>query len=368
MALRVLFSNADFGGCGYYRCLLPAKTLREKNLAEAETSIVLSFDYLKYFDLIILQRSCNPGILDFVKKAKEMRRPLIYELDDDLFSIPYSNPAYGFYTKEKKKNAIEIMKACDALIVTTPYLADKLKRYGYNKNIFVIPNFLDKELWENKKKKKNDCLFLGWAGTQTHYDDLLPILPIVKQARKSYDIKLIFIGWNPPDIEADEFIPFSHYENYVENLAKIDIGLAPIIDNQFNRSKSYVKILEYNGLGIPCIASKVENYKIAYSQGAGCVLAKSPKDWIRWIHVLVSNPSAREKISQRGKEWVSKNWIQDNIFAWLDVFGFVMENYSRAEEQFPGVSKPECIDTVEKYEKIKCLYDENGRRKEENRP
>ncbi|MFW6311524.1 MAG: hypothetical protein ACOC1K_04740 [Nanoarchaeota archaeon] len=41
----------------------------------------------------------------------------------------------------------------------------------------------------------------------------------------------------------------------------IDIGLAPLLDHDFNNSKSNIKALEYTAAGIPGIYSKMKPYE-----------------------------------------------------------------------------------------------------------
>lgn len=357
--IKALFVPGDFSGCGYYRCMLPAKALSREKYLEADVSIVISTKHITYYDTIILQRSCSEGILELVDFAKENGRPVIYELDDDLFNIPRDNPAHNFYTIKRKNIAIKILRKCDAAIVTNNYLADKLKSHGWVKKVFVIPNFIDFSLF--KQKEENGKLVLGWAGTMTHYNDLMPIIPILKQIKNSHGIGLIFIGWKPPGIEEDKYIQFQNYEDYIRSLNEIDIGIAPIIDNEFNRSKSYIKILEYNACGIPAVASAVENYKKAFRDGAGCMIAKSPKDWIKALNILIIDKSARDKIKRRGLEWAGKNDIYKNCYLWKEAIEEIMEKYPRAQEIFGEKDKPKLVDSKEEYEKIREKFNEEGK-------
>jgi glycosyltransferase involved in cell wall biosynthesis len=43
---------------------------------------------------------------------------------------------------------------------------------------------------------------------------------------------------------------------------KWDIGIAPLINDEFNRGKSHIKWMEYAMCGIPCVASDVAPYKV----------------------------------------------------------------------------------------------------------
>ena len=53
-----------------------------------------------------------------------------------------------------------------------------------------------------------------------------------------------------------EFIPWSK-ETEVESIKKMDIGLMPLIDDEFQRYKSALKALQYMAVGIPALVSPI---------------------------------------------------------------------------------------------------------------
>jgi len=382
--LKVLFVIADFTGCGEYRCIKPAKELTKQGMIEADYSISIRPEHMKYYDLFVFQRAALPNMKEIVTQLKRRKRPILYEIDDDLFTIPFGNDARHYFSNDKKQTAKDIMKMCDGVITTTSYLKEKIAK-SYNKNVYVIPNYLDKNLWQGVEKEKNNKLTIGWAGTTTHYGDLRTHCSTIKQMLNQHDIEARFIGFVPPDFVDEEeypnllkvmqnlvkkeeeyqvsdrvkFVPFGPYNDYPRKLAKIDIGLAPIEDNQFNRSKSDIKILEYNYLGIPCVASKVENYVRAAEDGAGVLIAKNPSKWIQHLNKLIIDESFRDQIIEKGKDWATKRWVQDNVYQWMMVFADIMKNYPFAEQIFGPQPKPNLLQDEEearqKMEKVQQM-------------
>jgi glycosyltransferase involved in cell wall biosynthesis len=97
-----------------------------------------------------------------------------------------------------------------------------------------------------------------------------------------------------------------------------NIALAPVINNGFGNCKSDIKIKEYSAAGIPIVASRVVPYKEASKLGADIVFADTYEEWYSAIKDLVKKPKLRDEIVSHNREWMSKNWIQDNaqlIFA-----------------------------------------------------
>jgi len=260
--LKVLFIIADFTGCGHYRCIRPSDVLNEYGLAKTDYSVAIYPEHIRYYDLFVFQRSSSLGMQKVVEMLKKHNRPIIYEIDDDIFTIPWGNQAAYFFTNARKKAAKNILRLADAVITTTPFLKKKIEK-NYNKRVYIIPNFLDRSLWRPISRDKHKGLYVGWAGTTTHFADLQPFIPVIKQVLNQNDVKMRFIGYIPPEFIPEQdlgefqqmmekgsmenkeydmgnnisFIPFGPYDQYPEKLAKIDIGLAPIEDNQFNRSK-----------------------------------------------------------------------------------------------------------------------------------
>lgn len=355
--MKILFVIADFEGCGNYRCILPARVISEQGLAEADYSIVVTEKHIKYYDILIFQRSSSAGIKKVVEALKKQNRPVLYEIDDDLFKIPWCNPAKGYYDNDRKMTSREIISLCDGAIVTTEYLANVMYDDFRVPDVEIIPNYLDRDIWGGIEKKQNERLQLGWAGTATHYEDLILCSDVMKQLAVQYDWGLTFIGYFPKDISGVEdrftFIPFAEFDKYPQNLANIDIGVAPIVDNIFNKSKSWIKILEYGALSIPCVASKVENYIKAQDSGAGVLLAKNTKQWISSLKKLMIDEGFRNSLAQQGKAWADQRFIQDNAYRWVEYCEKIMKDFTPAKEKYGEEPHPVNIKTKGDFENFK---------------
>ena len=84
------------------------------------------------------------------------------------------------------------------------------------------------------------------------------------------------------------------YPNFVDWLIseqKWHIGLAPLIDNPFNRCKSYIKFLDYAAMEIPTICSISNAYSQIVEHGVNGLLVekKSAYDWYKAICSLLDN-------------------------------------------------------------------------------
>jgi hypothetical protein len=113
--------------------------------------------------------------------------------------------------------------------------------------------------------------------------------------------------------------PFVPIEKYNETLAKLnfDIGLCPLVDNRFNRSKSAIKFYEYAMVGTATLASKIPPY-----EGECNYCAKNKHDkWKSKLRNLIIDKKLRQFISQEQREWVLSNRdTRSSIHLWEQAY------------------------------------------------
>ena len=154
-------------------------------------------------------------------------------------------------------------------------------------NITVIPNFVP-DFWMGhlfngkqvatqfeKNRKKPRILY---TGSGAHYDvdnktggqdDFTLIRDFIRATVDKY--QWIFVGAYPPPLQdlvtsrQIEFYPWQNLLNYPKFIANLNAQLmvAPLENNNFNKSKSDIKFIEACTLGIPCLCQDMETYETA---------------------------------------------------------------------------------------------------------
>jgi glycosyltransferase involved in cell wall biosynthesis len=99
-----------------------------------------------------------------------------------------------------------------------------------------------------------------------------------------------------------------------------DIGLAPLVDMPFNRSKSAIKALEYAALGIPVIASDREPYRPFVLDGVTGYLVRDEHEWTKRLRELVNDDAMREEMGRKAKEHASAWTIQKGWRLWEQAY------------------------------------------------
>ena len=87
-------------------------------------------------------------------------------------------------------------------------------------------------------------------------------------------------------------------------LSDIDIGLYPLLPNDFNQYKCGFKALEYMAMGIPVVSSDVAENRDILQQNVTGLFARSEDDWVESLRYLIEHQTERVLMGQRGKQRV----------------------------------------------------------------
>lgn len=363
--------DGGYSGVGYYRLILPAKYL---NLISKKYQIDIIGPEIKFwkgdiaeifgklftdYDAVVTKAVDNPkasSALCFM--AQHFKKPLIVDLDDNYFEVRPDQPGYVYYHPGSQKKAIlsAYLSLASHLVVSTKPLAEYYKKWfkkhdGRKVDIDVLPNCHDFEefKYSHDGNKDRSKVIIGWQGSTTHNGDLKSIMPALIHLMKKYPnlylefmggietwaVRQLFEGFTDEDFERIKIIGGStSWKKYPRLLSrrKWDIGICPLIDDEFNRNKSHIKWMEYATYRIPCVASKVYPYykKIqginTIKDGKNGFLAKNTKQWIKKLSRLIENEDLRIKIGNSARQSVDKDWqMKDQVYKWEKVFDKILK-------------------------------------------
>jgi glycosyltransferase involved in cell wall biosynthesis len=290
---------------------------------------------LSVADVIILQQTSSPDkIYMAYKYAKENQKLLVAELDDG-FTIQDDNPAKDKFVENEAEKWLEnLCGVADVVTVTTEYLAEavrkRLRKNGVKKDVVVLPNYLDMELWNLPLRKNHtDEIRMLWAGSRTHRNDMKFIAPVIKKICKRYpQVKFLFTGdymLNPLfkgiNSEYIDAVEFNYYPAKLNSI-RADIGIAPLLNTEFNRCKSNLKSLEYGIAGMASVFSNTV-YEHTVKEGETGLLAETADEFYHKIAMLIENPELRERIAFGAYNDITSNYnIQDHIHKWMDTYWY----------------------------------------------
>jgi glycosyltransferase involved in cell wall biosynthesis len=267
-------------------------------------------------------------VIDLIVDHPELlgSRAIAYDTDDDVLDYPAWT---GFAAAAGRERDLlqRILSIADLVMTATPILADRLA--GHTKGrVRVVRNALDPAWYAPDAP---DALGAGSGGRgavvgfapgnpRVMYHGVPIRLRDYEVARPAVDalaadvpsLRRVWLGAaeEPLVVAAmDEVRP------WVEGLpefaaalvaARPDIGLAPLLDEPFNRAKSELHWLEYALAGAPTIVSGFDGSGPfdPVRDGVDALVARTPADWDRHLRALAGSPGLRAEIAGRARERV----------------------------------------------------------------
>jgi len=307
--MKTLFIRTDhrkddnFGGCGYYRSILPALEVGGEVIGKPPNS---DGDFwhkkLKDYDIVFTKTIDNPFLVaQILATCADNNIPLILDFDDDYTALDVP-PTFNYPVGSPQHSAVQmLMEECTAITVSTKPL---LKAYSWlNKPIHLLPNFCNPSHWPQIAPGRRDSVVVGWAGSLSHIAEYDLVTEICLRLYEKYEdkIRFAFLGLFPtplkgklPDLAWTVHKGAGQWEGYPEILAnqRFDIGIAPLKETTFNNARSAIKWFEYTLTGTPTVASDWGEYPNC----KGLRLAKTPSDFVKEISKLIESPYERNKL------------------------------------------------------------------------
>lgn len=314
------FENSTPSPCGYIRLLQPLDWLE----GGGEIDLILAdpIEALRYrADVIVTQRHALPDAATADGLARHCRAQesrLLYDLDDDLLTIPRDHPEAAML-RPRARLVARMLRHADAVWVSTEALRQRLELAGHRS--LVIANGLDERLWADPPvamRPSSAVTRILYMGTATHDADLAVVMPALARLHATFAervrIDLIGVtasgdlpGWInriAPPLSAR-----AGYPGFVEWITRQgwDIGIAPLADTGFNRCKSPIKALDYAALGLAVLGSDVPAYRGSPAE----LVENTEAAWFAALARLVRDPCRRLAQARAARE----NFLQNFTLA-----------------------------------------------------
>lgn len=272
-------------------------------------------DRLGPVDVMWIQRNAvAPDDVDLLLARRDERGArLVVDLDDDLVHTEQLPTHMADYVPVMQRLVAE----ADVVTASTPALATVLGPFC--RRVVVLPNLLDEGMWFPgghaaglRAPRPDGALDVLYMGTTTHRADLEFLREAFRRFADAHDgtVTLHVIGGTPDDDEwftrIDVPARMRRYPRFVPWLRgmsdRFDVAVAPLLDTPFNASKSDLKFLEYSGMGLPSVLSRVPAYAETVTHGTDGRLADNTvQDWVANLHAVAA-PDHRRDIAAAAVE------------------------------------------------------------------
>ena len=149
---------------------------------------------------------------------------------------------------------------------------------------------------------------IGDIGTPTHDADLDVVAEAMLILQKKYGSKIeieVIGGFQKrtPTFGKRVGLPkkndYPNFVNWLQQRVHWDIGIIPLVDDEFNQSKSYLKFLEYAALDMAIVVSDVKTYNEVAKDRVNSISVENLADkWVDALSNLIDNPELRNKLAE----------------------------------------------------------------------
>lgn len=265
---------------------------------------------LHQYAIVFIHREASPigpPIFEWII-SKVLKKKIIYDFDDAIW-IDNTSDTNHFISKIKRHSKVaSICKWSSMVMCGNDFLMDFAKKH--NTNVVYMPTTIDTQTTHNQSKQhQNESITIGWTGTHSTIKYLYSIEDILFNLQKKLNFKFIVISDHPPlfkNLEAS-FIPWNKDEE-INDLLKLDIGIMPLVDNEWAQGKCGFKALQYMALEIPCIISPVGVNTRIIDPAVNGYLARTNEEWENYLTEMIHSKEMRIQFGKAGKKTILENY------------------------------------------------------------
>ena len=275
---------------------------------------------LKQFDIVYVFMWVSPfGTTIFERITRKLSNKLIYDFDDAVH-IGSSSSKLTLIQKIisllRGKNKVNfLIKNADQVIVSSPFHVEYCKELNLLKACEYIPCSLDgNRFMPSKIESKNKEIVVGWTGTFSSKFYLDSLRKVFLKLKDLCDYKLLIIGnfsYDFPSINL-EVVQWSKASE-VQDLQRIDIGIYPLIQDDWGLGKGALKAMHYMSIGVPVVATDFGTTSIVVKDNVNGYLVSTDSEWINALEMLIKDKNKREKFGSKGREIFESKYSTDQV-------------------------------------------------------
>jgi hypothetical protein len=247
---------------------------------------------------------------------------ITYDNDDDFTAVPKESPLYkrtgGLTGQRIFAETLKVARMAQWFTTPNELLAEKYRRGGVE-HVEVLGNYLAPDV--RRPSRSHNGVVVGWVAGEEHRADVARIEigdALQRLVAKHESVHIECIGVNlglPERYSHDRFVPFLELPG---RIGGFDIGIAPLADIPYNRTRSDIKLKEYAASGVPWLASPVGPYVgLGEAQGGRLV---DDDDWFEALDRLVTHRRERRRLARKAKAWAKRQTIETVADRWEEIF------------------------------------------------
>lgn len=264
---------------------------------------------LPRYDCVFVQR--KRFHFPFLPLFRRLAKRVVYDLDD---AVMFKNTlARSPYSRTRERRFRSMARSSDIIIAGNTFLKEQASRH--HSRVVVIPTSIPAQRYCLKDcTQKKERVTIGWIGDHGSIHYLKRIKDVFEEIGRRFPGKVEL------KIVCDTFFDCSHIpvrkvrwsqDTEVAELADMDIGVMPLVDDPWSWGKCGLKILQYFGVGVPAVCTPVGVNRDVVVPGDNGFWAGSEPEWIEILSRLVPDACLRRTMGMNGRKTLDEGYTTE---------------------------------------------------------
>ncbi|HWA33430.1 MAG TPA: glycosyltransferase family 4 protein [Cyclobacteriaceae bacterium] len=277
------------------------------------------------FDAVFVHREAapiGPPVFEWLI-AKIFRKKIIYDFDDAIWLTDKTNESAATKFFKWRRKVGSICSWSYKVSCGNDYLCNYARQF--NTRVIYNPSTIDTSRITSEvlKQTSTEKIVIGWTGSHSTLKYLESLESVFLELERNHPmLEVLVIGDKRPilKIKSMKFLNWSA-ETELEDLAKIDIGVMPLPDDEWSKGKCGFKALQYMSLGKPAVVSPVGANIQIVENGVNGFHCAGFEDWIKRLSYLIKETAVRTAMGENGRRKVLKDYsVASNTDNFLSLF------------------------------------------------
>ncbi|MCC6644467.1 MAG: glycosyltransferase family 4 protein [Polyangiaceae bacterium] len=273
------------------------------------------------YDAVFVQREAmlvGPALVERAL-SEVIGLPLVFDFDDAIWMTDpaqqkvSSAPLAARLLKSPQKT-LDIVRRARRVIAGSDHLAGWARRQ--HGDVVVLPTVVPRDAWRPLPGRLDgawvdghDVPVIGWVGTHstaTHLDLVLPALARLAREGRRFKVRLVGASrqLELPGVEV-ESVPWS-LAREIEDFQRIDVGVAPLVDDAWSRGKCGFKQVQYFACGVPHVGSPVGGAGELTRHDDNGLIATTDDEWAAALGRLLDDRALRARLATAARRDVDE--------------------------------------------------------------
>jgi glycosyltransferase involved in cell wall biosynthesis len=285
--------------------------------------IFLIFFNAPFYSFIFIHREAapiGPPIFEWLL-AKLFRKKIIYDFDDAIWiSKTTEENKFAGWMKASWKVKF-ICKWSYKVVCGNEYLCNYAKQFA--QTVICIPTCVNTDVTVSRIKNHvagNNVV--GWTGSHSTTTYLNGLSDVLLKLEKEDDVRFLVISNKPPGLPLNNLTYCTwKEETEIEDLLKMDIGIMPMVKDQWSEGKCGFKLIQYLSLGIPAVTSPVGVNKKIIEHGVNGFLCETEAEWGSALKKLLADVELRKQMGLAGRKIIQQRYsVQSQKEKFIELF------------------------------------------------